>query len=871
MRSAFVTLASLLGILAGLPAKETPVAPPPAAGYVEKAQPFLAKHCMACHNEKQSKAGFRVDKLNTDFAAPKAADHWKEVIDRINVGEMPPAESPRPTAEEIAGFVGWVNENLKAADSAAKNAGGRIPMRRLNRDEYANTIRDLLKLDANIVASLVEELPGDGKAEGFDRLGVALFFDQTQIERSLTAASKIASKAVVSEPPKTNVLTQKFPFLRAKPPGKTVESYANSPHLIPRGADTLFIKPEYVEFLQGGPTYTKELAEWGVIDHFAIGKVVLQDGDYRFRIKAKVDQRGRTEKNRLQLQYAMKSPIQTVKEVDLDPSGVTELTMFLRGPNNGEVKGPQTFSLLWNHNQEAIIPEPEHFALARQMTALSRERERKAAAKAPQSELDSLRVKLDGVLEKLNTWKGPKSIHNPAKNIEKLARLQITSIEIEGPIQKEWPPASHKALGYEAGGRSDEAYVREMFGKFLPRAYRRPVTAAEIDAVVKVVMEGQKAKGSTFPQAIRAGLQRVLCSPSFLFLSEPAGSNPQARPLTDYEFASRLSYFLWSSMPDDELFALATAGKLKEPATVKAQITRMLADAKAAEFVKNFAGQWLSVREYGAIQPAATYRNYDKALERASQREPLEFFAEVLQKNEPITAFLDSDFVMVNERLAEHYGIAGVKGTEFRRVAIRPENHRGGILGMAGLMTFLADGTRTLPMRRGSWVLRELFNDPPNDPPPNAGEIQPNTGGKNLTVRARLELHRNDAVCASCHSKLDPYGLALENYDAIGQWREKANGEGFRANQAPVLDVSGKFPDGSAFSTLEEYKAGLLAKKEKFARAFSAKLLIYALGRPVGYTDTALIDSLGGSLKSNEYRILSLIDAIVASEAFTTK
>jgi hypothetical protein len=221
--------------------------------------------------------------------------------------------------------------------------------------------------------------------------------------------------------------------------------------------------------------------------------------------------------------------------------------------------------------------------------------------------------------------------------------------------------------------------------------------------------------------------------------------------------------------------------------------------------------------------------------------------------------------------LARHYGIGGVAGTEFRRVAIGPEQHRGGVLGMAGLMTYLADGTRTLPMRRGSWVLRELLHDPPNNPPPNAGEIQPNTSGQNLTLRQRIELHRRDEICASCHAKLDPYGLALENYDAIGAWRERFNGEGFRGSNAPTLDVSGTFPDGRTFATLEEYKTELMTKKDEFARALSTKMLTYALGRPVGYPDHSLIDSLVGTLQQDDYRIQSLIHAIVASEPFKTK
>jgi hypothetical protein len=361
----------------------------------------------------------------------------------------------------------------------------------------------------------------------------------------------------------------------------------------------------------------------------------------------------------------------------------------------------------------------------------------------------------------------------------------------------------------------------------------------------------------------------VLCAPGFLFHEEPAGE--KRRPLTDYELASRLSYFLWSTMPDDELFALAAAGKLQDREVVRRQVQRMLADARSDQLVRNFVGQWLSVREYGGVQPAAEYRDYDPMLEEASKQEPYAFFAEVLAHNLPITNLLDSDFLVINERLARHYGIEGVEGPEFRRVAIRPEHHRGGVLGMAGLMTYLADGTRTLPMRRGAWVLGELLGDPPNSPPPNAGEIQPNTAGKNLTVRQRLELHRRDEVCASCHTKLDPYGLALENYDAIGKWRERFNGEGFRGSQAPLLDVSGTLPNGMRFTTLEEYKTGLMAQKDAFARAFCVKLLTYALGRPVGYTDHGLVDELAGTLKQNDYRIQSLIYAIVASEPFRTK
>jgi hypothetical protein len=842
---------------------------PPEDGYQESARPFIEKHCLQCHGAKKAKAGFRIDLIGADFTKPTVAEHWKEVIDRINAGEMPPRSNPRPDVKQVAAFVSWVNGQLREVDRAAKDAGGRIPMRRLNRDEFASTVRDLLRLDDNVVRALAEELPADGKAEGFDRLGAALFFDQTQIERTLAVAEKIAARAIVTEEPKTKRRLSKFEYQRRRPPPDKVEVFPGFTHTIPRGADEYFIRKDHLEYIQGYPTWRKEYDGWGVIDHFAIGDVVTQDGYYRFRIKARVDNRGRTTQNRFRLQYGMDSPIQVEREAALDASGTTEVVLFLRGPVNGEVKGPQVFNLLWNHTEKAVIREKKYMTLVSRWQAHNGKLEEAIMKRRPQAELDALKKERDAIEKEMNAWTGVANVYNPDMDVDKLPRLLIESIEIDGPIQKEWPPASHKSLFFAGDKRQDEAYVREIFERFLLRAYRRPVSGDEIDAIVAVVKDARTKGKQSFHEAMRIGLQRVLCAPGFLFIQEPASDKP--RPLNDHELASRLSYFLWSTMPDEELFTLAKGDKLHEPAVLASQVKRMLADAKVEQFVHNFAGQWLSVRDYGAVQPAAEYRNYDKLLEQAAKEEPYAFFAEVLSHNLPITSFINSDFAVVNERLAKHYGIDGVKGPEFRKVAIRPEHHRGGVLGMAGLMMFLADGTRTLSMRRGSWVLRELFNDPPNNPPPNAGEIQPNTAGKNLTVRQRLELHRRDDICASCHAKLDPYGLALENYDAIGQWREKFNGEGFRGQNAPALDVSGKFPDGTRFGTLEEYKAGLMKQKDRFARAFSVKMLTYALGRPVGYTDRAVVDSLTDALRKNDYRIQPLVQAIVASEPFRSR
>ena len=295
--------------------------------------------------------------------------------------------------------------------------------------------------------------------------------------------------------------------------------------------------------------------------------------------------------------------------------------------------------------------------------------------------------------------------------------------------------------------------------------------------------------------------------------------------MSDYELANRLSYFLWSTLPDAELTQLAAEKKLREPGVLRAQVKRMLADPRARQFVENFVGQWMRVREFDSVMvDTRQYKDYDDALRDASLREPYEFFHELLRADLPVLNLIDSDFVVINERLARHYGIDGVKGEQFRRVPLEPEHRRGGILGMAGLLTYLADGTRTLPVRRGAYVLDVLWNTPAALPPPNAGDL-PVIKGKNLTVRQRLEQHRSVAFCASCHTKIDPLGLALENYDAIGAWRERQNGEGRKGGKNdPPIDASGVMPGGQAFKTLPEFKRILLEEKAEIPQGLHGEI-----------------------------------------------
>jgi hypothetical protein len=325
-------------------------------------------------------------------------------------------------------------------------------------------------------------------------------------------------------------------------------------------------------------------------------------------------------------------------------------------------------------------------------------------------------------------------------------------------------------------------------------------------------------------------------------------------------------------MPDDELLRSAADDQLHLPKTLHDQVRRMIADPKAAGFVNNFAGQWLQVVEFDkTVTDRYAYKAYNDDLQKSSRQEPYEFFRTVLRDDLSIVNFVDSDFVVIDPQLALHYGIDGVKGDGFRKVAVRPEDHRGGVLGMAGVLTYLTDGFRTLPVRRAAYVVDTLWNEPAKPPPPNAGDL-PEVKGKNLTVRQRLEQHRNSAACASCHARLDPFGVALENYDAIGKWRERQNGEGFQGNdKSPALDVSGVLPGGRAFDDLPGYKQALLAEKDRFVRGFTQKMLTYALGRSVGATDREMVDRIVQQLQRDEYRMQSLLQAVVASEAFRMK
>jgi hypothetical protein len=452
--------------------------------------------------------------------------------------------------------------------------------------------------------------------------------------------------------------------------------------------------------------------------------------------------------------------------------------------------------------------------------------------------------------------------------------LAVDWYEIDGPIYDSWPPPSQQRILFASKNRgAEEVYAREVLTRFVRRAYRRPVEKDEIDRLVAGFVKARPDKES-FEEAIKVPLIAVLCSPDFLFLSEPHELKTP-RPLNNHELAARLSYFLWSSMPDDELFRLAEEGRLRDNKIIDEQVARMLKDSRSRQLVKNFTGQWLGLRQLGRVVPdKQLFPLYDGHLQESFAGETEAFFAELLDHDHSVLKLIDADFTMLNERLARFYDIPGIKGDYFRKVAVKPEQQRGGLLTQASILTITSNGTRTSPVKRGLWILENLLADPPPPPPPNVGEIQPQVpGADKVTVRERLAIHRSTASCAACHSKIDPLGFALENYDASGRFRtqESSRSQIYPHVRDPKIDASGTLPDGRAFKNVRELNKLLLQDENRFVNCLCEKLLVYALGRGLEYADRDLIDRLRQSVQRDGYRLHGLIASIVKTEVFQTK
>jgi hypothetical protein len=767
---------------------------------------FLAQHCKVCHSGEKPKGKFRIDSLTQDFNDKANRERWLTALEQVKSGAMPPDGKPRPAEKDVAALAEWINRRVGASEASRNATQGRVPIRRLNRAEYENTVRDLLGVDLD----LKELLPPDTAVNGFDNGAEALHVSSFLMEQYLETADKVLDAAIVNGP-KPWMIKKRFDIRDEKSVNPKGSVYR---HL----DDSVAIFSSWV-------SANIQVTLWQFYTHFR--------GNYRIRISA----------------YAYQTDKPVTFHVTVGAfQAVTEERIV--GYYDVAPGKPTVVELV-----EKLDPK------------------------------NSMRIVVDGlgviptVVEKVGAenYKGP--------------GLAVQWVEVEGPLHETWPPPSHRRLfgtleqkpaptaedknRLEVVAKQPLADAERLLRDFLRRAFRRAVT----DEDVKPYLARVKTKldaGFTFEQAMRVAYKHVLVSPQFLFLREKPGR------LDDFALASRLSYFLWSSMPDDELLTLAEQGKLHQPEALRGQVERMLKDRKSAAFTTNFAGQWLGLRAIDATEPdPGLYPEYDNVLKVAMVKEVFLFFDEVLKNDLSLTNFVSSDFTVLNGRLARHYGIPGVTGQEFKKVSLPPESHRGGVLTMAGVMKVTANGTTTSPVLRGAWVLDRILGTPPPKPTVDVEAVEPDIRGA-TTIREQLAKHRQRPECASCHAKIDPPGFALESFDVIGGWRDYyrsvgkgdpavVNGRTMRYKKGPDVDAADVLPDGQKFRNIDEFKQLLLKDKDQLARALAEKLLTYGTGSPPAKTDRAEIDAIVARLRSKNYGFRTLVHEIVQSRAFQHK
>jgi mono/diheme cytochrome c family protein len=781
------------------------------------AERFLKQHCVRCHDAATQEGQFRLDTLERSFTSHLTAERWAEVMTRINAGEMPPEEEPRPTVDEIADVVGWISEQIEAGEAARLAARGRMTHDRLSRDEYANTVYDLLgvQIDVNEPGVFNE----DPTFHGFSRIGGLLTLAPSHIERYLAAADAVLARAYPEKPEESRT-------------GRI------------QGMD---IRLTGV----GGAERQKTIARVAAIDAIDKVRTLLWPGR----------------------SFWFPQSIKT--------SGVYRIRITLSGvtPEGGRVP----HLTVWNKKQKKSIFEADVLAAEERPTTIEFEQFLSApAALELHHELPSVfaggSTGPSNVLEmggsvfigsrdhRLANPSAHKLFDDEGKPLHPV--LIVDAIEIEGPIVTD--EDRRKREPFWPADVADESKVRECLTRFAERAWRRPVKADEVDRYTAVYAE-ERAAGEKPRAAYLSAMAGVLASKSFFFL-ESGDPDSQRLSLDDYELASRLSYFLWGSLPDEPLLEAARSGSLKRPEVLRSQVARMIADPKIDRFLEAFPYQWLEMDRVGMFPPdRKIYRDYDLWLEYSMKREPVETFAEAFRENLPVGDLLAGDWSMVNARLAEHYGLPRPSDAGFTKTRFTAEQHRGGLLTQAAVLSLTSDGTRHRPVHRGVWVSEAMFGVTPPPPPPNVQPLEPTPSNvEKTTIRGQLAAHSTSATCAACHRKIDPLGFAFENYDAVGRWRtheETAAGKG----ASPPVDASGILPDGRAFSGPDEFKRLLASDTSTFAEAVVGKLATFALRRAMTVDDRAAIKEIAASVEAEGYPLRSLVEAVATSNLIQSR
>ncbi len=725
----------------------------PAPSFSGAVAPVVKKYCVTCHAGGDAPAGVDLSHFPDAASVLKNRELWSRVTQNVASGHMPPDGAPAPSKAQRADMVRWLDSQL-TGDCKLKDPG-KVTMRRLNRREYDNTIRDLVGLDL----SLSDDFPSDDVGYGFDNIGDVLSISPLLMEKYLKAAEIVSTKAI------------EIPDLR--PLRFDSENMKLTTGVAASEQNQLFFSSE--------GTASAE-------------KYLSTPGTYRFKIEAYGEQAG------------------------ADPAQMALLI---------DNKIVQSFDV------KAVLKHPEVYQTA---------------------------VDLDAGNHKFGL-KFTNDFYRPGPPVQD-RNLVVHYLEVIKPAPKASAVSEvQKRVIFETPNGADwETPAKHVIAHFAARAFRRPPTPDETSRLLKIAEYVHK-DGQPYEKSIQLCVQAILSSPQFLFRVEKADGSAT---LDSYELASRLSYFLWGSMPDDELFAAAANGTIQKPAVLKAEVKRMLQDKRANSLADNFAEEWLNLRKLALINPdPAQFPDWDEHLRTEMMTETKMFFDGVVRNDRSIIDFLDGKYTYVNEQLAKHYGITGVTGEEFRRVSLEG-TPRCGVLTQGSVLTLTSNPTRTSPVKRGKWVLEEILNTPPPPPPANVG-VLPDDGKQMAaaSLRQKMEQHRKDPACATCHKKMDPLGFSLENFDATGAWRAKDG-------DTPI-DNSGVLPDGTKFRGAPELSGILLKKKADFVRSLSEKLLTYAIGRGVESYDKCAVDEIATICQANGNRFSALVDAVVVSDPFRKK
>ena len=762
------------------------VAPTQPAGNFERdVLPLIQKYCVGCHTAPSGSGAINLSSEKSFAAVLKSRTSWDRVSGVVLEKRMPPADMPQPTDAERK-RMGNTLESLFSQADCQINDPGRVTMRRLNRAEYNNTIRDLLGVNVRPA----DDFPNDDVGYGFDNIGDVLSLSPLLMEKYLSAAAKTAQAAIIAAEDKPRL--QKFPAGLLQGPGSiSAEGY----QLATNGEATI----EHTFPVPG--TYT----------------IIVRAGASTFGRDTRLIAKGKDGKP------DKMGPEPAKMAIQYKGAAIRGFDVFA-GPNNQQ-----------DYKTPIVI-------------------EQAGKQKIGVAFLN------DAYDEKLPEGRRDRNFYIESVSIE-------ASPEVINSTARRELPFSHRKIVIDTPDDTSDAEwnraAKAVLAPLAHRAFRRPVTEAEVTRLIGLSRLA-KAQKQSFEKGIQLALQGILVSPSFLFRPEPDAKPDDPsyrRQLNDHELATRLSYFLWSSLPDDELLGLADQKKLQSPGVLLAQAKRMLKDPRSRALAENFAGQWLQLRKVSVVQPdTARFPSFNDPLRNAMRTEAELFFSGIVQEDRSVLEFLDSDYTYLNETLAKHYGTPGVQGEEFRRVALQGAQ-RGGVLSMASVLTLTSNPGRTSPVKRGKWVLENLLGTPPPPPPPNIPALD--APGKPIeaeNLRKRLEIHRSNPACASCHAQMDAIGLAMENYDAIGKWRTDDAGK--------PMDVSGTLPDGNKFTGPKELKRVLLGKKSQFTKAMTERLLTYALGRGVERTDRCNLDAMAKSVAAKNHKFSAMVEAVITSKPF---